>query len=409
MPTFNKHGEINDQNDEFQQLLRQKETGIRDVPEKQIHRPLMGGAQPARRMFPPVLLIVAGAVLVFLLVLGGIGVGMVLGRTSVPALVAATQILTADPTDAARAGDELASAPTPAVPAVAVPAVAVPAVAPTLVPSMPNAEAEMVLSYTGGVNAYTTQDWKRAVDLFQAVYSRNEAYLDIAEKLSATYYNWGVQLLGSDAPAEALDKFNAALSISPTHQPALAQQQRLVIYLDALSLRDQKALRAATVKLEELRGLQADFLDSTTLLYDTYLAYGEQLEAQRNEADARRIYTKAVGLPVPDTSAAQAGLRRLTPPPTPVKKKLRFSVLNYNDSPGCISIRITGIVPSGWYFSVDGLKVTGRFDSGGNARACGIGSGQEVTITVVDGNGRGVVGGTGVPSKGSAIMVAAWK
>jgi hypothetical protein len=124
----------------------------------------------------------------------------------------------------------------------------------------------------------------------------------------------------------------------------------------------------------------------------------------------------------PDNSEAQSCLeaaRRagiaLTPTPVPVstnpcdtKGCLRFRVLNYNDDSSCISVRITGVDTSGWTLTIDGLRLGASF-GGGDARVCGLGSGQQVTITVRDAGGGPVRGGAGIPSKGSAIMQAAWR
>jgi|GEM_PF-2271745 len=292
--------------------------------------------------------------------------------------------------------------------------------APTL-PPVPTADpaTQASINYQGGLVAYEKQDWAEASAQLQQVFDYNPGYLNITEVLSASYYNWGIQLLDEPAPMDALDKFNTALSITPTHQPALDQQQRLGLYLNGVRLRDQGELREATIKLEELRAIQPDYLDSPALLYDLYIAYGGQLEEQRAEDDARRIYAKAIGLSVPDTSAATAGLGRLKPPPTATPrpaptaqaaaKRLRFRVQNYNDDSRCISIGINGIAPAGWFFVVDGIGLQGRFDGGGNARVCGLAPGQEVTVSVLDGNGTHVIGGGSVPSKGSAIMVAEWR
>lgn len=318
----------------------------------------------------------------------------------------------------------MASEPTPPpLPTVAQMALAPTATllpAPTL-PPVPTADpaTQASINYQGGLVAYEKQDWAEASTQLQQVFDYNPGYLNIAEVLSASYYNWGIQLLDESTLADALDKFNAALSVAPSHALALDQQIRLGLYLDGVRLRDQGELREATVKLEELQGVQPDYLDSTALLYELYIAYGGQLEEQRAEDDARRIYTKAVELSVPDTSAAAAGLGRLKPTPTPTprpaptakpaEKLLRFRVLNYNDDARCISVGIKGIVPAGWFFVIDGIGQQGRFDGGGNARTCGLAPGQEVTITVLDGNGTRVAGGGGVPSKGSAIMVAEWR
>lgn len=99
------------------------------------------------------------------------------------------------------------------------------------------------------------------------------------------------------------------------------------------------------------------------------------------------------------------------PPPTPAPDtgKLWVRKLNEDDQPGCISMRITGVNTQGWSFSVDGMNLVGRFDKAGNARLCGLGADQEVTISVRDRRGMIVPGGRGVPSKGRAIMIGTWQ
>lgn len=99
------------------------------------------------------------------------------------------------------------------------------------------------------------------------------------------------------------------------------------------------------------------------------------------------------------------------PPPTATPNPGRLFVykLNEDDQPGCISMRIVRTNVSGWSFVVDGTSLRGRFDNAGNARLCGLGADQQVTISVLDRNGRIVPGGRGVPSKGRAIMIGEWR
>ena len=103
--------------------------------------------------------------------------------------------------------------------------------------------------------------------------------------------------------------------------------------------------------------------------------------------------------------------QNVPPPPTPVPDtgKLWVRKLNEDDQPGCISMRITGVNTRGWSFGVDGMNLAGRFDDAGNARLCGLGPDQEVTISVRDRSGRVVPGGRGVPAKGRAIMLGTWQ
>ncbi|OAN44635.1 serine/threonine protein phosphatase [Chloroflexus islandicus] len=101
------------------------------------------------------------------------------------------------------------------------------------------------------------------------------------------------------------------------------------------------------------------------------------------------------------------------PPPTPTvppePPRLRFVKLNENEDTRCILIQIRGINTAGWIVSIDGLRLSGAFDSGGNARVCGLRPRQEVTFTVRDEQGAPVRGGVGVPTRGSDVMFAEWR
>jgi hypothetical protein len=140
--------------------------------------------------------------------------------------------------------------------------------------------------------------------------------------------------------------------------------------------------------------------------------------SQNNGIAQVRIITNALDPADPNVIGATGYLpvwlitdQNVPPPPTPVPDagKLWVRKLNEDDEPGCISMRITGINTQGWSFGVDGMNLSGRFDNAGNARLCGLGPDQEVTISVRDRSGRIVPGGRGVPSKGRAIMLGTWQ
>jgi tetratricopeptide (TPR) repeat protein len=291
----------------------------------------------------------------------------------------------------------------------------------TLLPATPTSEpaAQAELSYQGGLNAYAAQDWQQAAGLLQQVYVYNPGYRDVGQVLAATLYNWGVADRDRGDVSAARDHFQAVLEIDPKHLLAPAEQEKASLFLDAGKAAASGDTSGAIDKYHALlRQSAGDYAGATGLLYELLVARAAEV-AQAGDADSLRaalsLYNEAAGLnSVPDRNIAEQGAAEIEPRlPKPTPKpalKLRFRVLNYSDDPSCISVQITGIVPAGWYFSVDGVRgVSGRFDSGGNARACGVGPGQEVTITVVDGNGKVVAGGAGVPSKGSAIMSAVWK
>ncbi|EFO81195.1 serine/threonine protein kinase [Oscillochloris trichoides DG-6] len=297
MPTFNEHGEINKDDEDILRLMLEKQVGPISIPETPVSRSPTPGTQP-QRMFPP---IVIGASVggLILLILIGVVIGMNLIKAQTTATTNAPAQVGVVITPTARAIGVASVTETPVTPT--------PAVTPTLDP-----QAKMALAYTDGVEAYAQQDWDKAIELFKRVYNQDENYLDISERLSATYYNWGVSLLNTRQYVEALDKFNAALSVEPTHQLALAQQTRLAFYLDALGAYANGQLRNAAISLEELRAIQADYLDSTNMLYTIYMEYGAQLERQRKISDALRIYRKAAKLPLEDVRAAQTRIRALT-------------------------------------------------------------------------------------------------
>jgi hypothetical protein len=205
---------------------------------------------------------------------------------------------------------------------------------------------------------------------------------------------------------------------------ALARQElsKAALFLEAQAAAGSGDQAGAVERYQSVNAMHGgDYAGATTQIYELLIAQAAAL-AERGGSDslrqAYRLYSEAASLDLGDRSYAQQAMleiERLLPTPTPTRPtaapaRLRFAVANYNDDPRCISIGISGITPAGWYFVVDGIgSVSGRFDGGGNARACGLGPGQEVTITVIDGNGRRVAGGGGVPSRGSAIMVASWR
>jgi hypothetical protein len=140
--------------------------------------------------------------------------------------------------------------------------------------------------------------------------------------------------------------------------------------------------------------------------------------SQNNGIAQVRIITNALDPADPNVIGATGYLpvwlitdQNVPPPPTPVPDagKLWVRKLNEDDEPGCISMRITGINTRGWSFGVDGMNLAGRFDNAGNARLCGLGPDQEVTISVRDQRGRVVPGGRGVPAKGRDIMLGTWQ
>ena len=302
-----------------------------------------------------------------------------------------------------------------------------------------------------GKQALADGKFAYAITLFSKVYAGNLGNTAASSLLADAYIAWGQKTIASVSGSSdklvepfslAIDRINNGLALMPpgtaAYTAAMAQSQAAATFIaqydHLVALKQQAEAKgdlatrqdnAGTLitQLKAFRTDHPDFPGLNPLESDALLAAAAAYEATNKDgANAKAPLEQALGYceqaqKLVPSDAAAACVSRITKrlsvvvatPPPPVEKKLRFRVLNYNDTPNCISISISGISTSGWTFTVDGLHVGGSFDTGGNARACGVGNGQDVTITVHYPDGRGVPGGMGVPSKGSAIMAAAWR
>ncbi|NNJ09782.1 hypothetical protein EKD04_005535 [Chloroflexales bacterium ZM16-3] len=316
--------------------------------------------------------------------------------------------------------------------------------APTSVPVTENPDVVL------GKQALSEGRFEYAITLFSKVYAGNLDNPEASSLLADAYLAWGQQsITAATGPSDqlaasfslAIDRLNNGLALTspdvPTYAAALAQSQAAATFIaqyDQLTALKQLAeadgdlatrqsnADTLVTQLAAFRNDQPDFPGLNPLERDALLTAAAAYEAtKKQDANAKDPLEKALGYckqakEIEESDTATACVSRITTRINAITtstaataKKLRFSVLNYNDTPSCISIRISGISTSGWTFTVDGLRVGGNFDGGGNARACGIGDGQEVTVSVRYPNGQVVPGGGGVPSKGSAIMLASWR
>jgi tetratricopeptide (TPR) repeat protein len=345
----------------------------------------------SQRVFPPIVVaILSGTALLLLIAIAG-GAWLLFRNTAGP-----TVRHGGDPQPSAPA----ASKPAPALVGAAAPATAAPTAA-------LRGQGDIAQCYAAGVAAYERQEWQPAAAQFQCVYNVDQSYQDIQEKLSATYYNWGVQLLGQGSAAAALDKFNTTLTIQPDHRLALEQQRRLAPYLDALSAIQQQNWAAAVEQLERLRAIQVDFLDSTALLYNAYLNYGAALERRDRLPAALQVYRSAAALPDTDTARARARAAALAallaPTPTsPAHAFLASIERNFvgSGNSGAFAACISGHDTSaGGPIDTAKIEVTNgpnRFSAvsaaGGFYNLCGLGA-SYWTVTLVDVPGDLPLGG----------------
>lgn len=88
---------------------------------------------------------------------------------------------------------------------------------------------------------------------------------------------------------------------------------------------------------------------------------------------------------------------------------LRFVRQSLDEASKCVAFRIQGIDTTGWRVTIDGLKLSSTFDASGVARICGLRAGAEFTFTVRDSADTPVPGGSGVPARDTAVMLATWE
>lgn len=267
----------------------------------------------------------------------------------------------------------------------------------------------------------------------------------LQEPLAGIYLDWGRATVAESKGdlrqiALANGRFNDGITIAPstgsTREALEAEHKLSAAIIEAAQLFAQ--LKAAPLDVQQrpdadrvvqllgqVRSQRADYPGLLPLHVDALLFAAKNYEnspgtakdeqkAAFNQALAYCKEAKSLDAQRKEASTCidqvTAKLNKLNPTPTATRDPsiLHFIAANYNDDPTCISVQIRGIKTNGWFFTVDGLKLRGNFDGGGNARLCGLGNRQEVTITVFNGAGRSVAGGRGIPSRGSAIMSAGW-
>lgn len=361
-----------------------------------------------------------------------------------------------------------AAEPTPTVTPLVIPTLA-PSAFPTTTPQAVGNIGADPAEIESAQRALAERSYAFAISLLAKNYASDRENETVRAALADAYIQWGQRELNdANASSEeraiklarAIDRLNSGLALlnpgDPGYILASNQSSTATAFIRALNdLQALKDLAAAEGDLETrqrngailvdqivaVRSQQADFPGLTELTIDALLTASDAYEDTRLTGEsarpllerARDYCTQAQNLG--DTATAPACVTRITqrinaptatatrtPPsptrtpsrPTPEPGRLRFRVVGYTDDPRCISVRITGIGTGSWRFVVDGIAVnnvqlTGYFQ-GGDARVCNLPTpGQQVTITVLNNRGQIVPGGSGVPSKGGAIMVAPWR
>lgn len=300
-------------------------------------------------------------------------------------------------------------------------------------------------------------NFEDALDVLVPLFERHPEREEVTNLLAAVYEQTGARLLSTAGgqPVSIQDAylmFSKGLNANPTDEELRRSLQANkdvseLLFSIAQNIEQLAALRQDKAPQEEQlqqAGAIYDLLQQLIPSYADYLAVlppGQLLDtadvfegagrAETDQGAARPLYEKGKDICtwVESSLAADAPERPraaqcrehldllLNPPPTPTRgpasttppKRLRFVKESENDTPTCISVGIRGISTGGWTFRVDGKNGMAQFDGAGNARICNLSSREVVTISVYNNQGQAVPGGKGVPSIGSAIMVANWR
>ncbi|ABX06121.1 MAG TPA: serine/threonine protein kinase [Herpetosiphon sp.] len=292
------------------------------------------------------------------------------------------------------------------------------------------------LEYALGQEAYDRQDWPLAAQAFNRVWELEPTYLELESIGSATYFNWALGALNSpEAVAISQQYLAEAFRFDPNHALAKrlnnllnsyqAGQQALSDGKTEASIEQLRQTLEQINSAQEFNGLRSE-LGVIEKLYQAYLLEARTAVEARDLAAAREAYRQAIELKDQDVnldvSEAQAGLRAISPTPTPVPtarpqptvartpERLYFQKYAENAvDPTCFAVHVRGANTGGWFVTVDGLGNRGNLDGAGNTNVCGLIASQQVTFTVYNGSGQAVLGGSGIPTRGGDLMIGYWQ
>lgn len=301
-------------------------------------------------------------------------------------------------------------------------------------------------------------NYDRAVQILRRV---TTAYPDLSaatDRLGEVYLAWGQELINTSSEQSqplaqitlALEKFTSGLALALNDETLLQNLQRehdlARGYLEATNAQnaftdasdaDLSTRRAESERISnlfeslfeqrpDLPGLRERYVRALLTVAESLApGTGEALSVEEEEARQEEVLTlcrRALDIEPTSREAADCVTTlSATPTPTPapvptrvpptavpVPSRLNVQLIDYNDAPGCLSMRVDNINAAGWTLTVDGTNLRGTFDGGNNVRVCGL-PGNDITFTVRYPNGSPVPGGGGIPARGTAILVGTWR
>ncbi|HID33858.1 MAG TPA: tetratricopeptide repeat protein, partial [Anaerolineae bacterium] len=194
-------------------------------------------------------------------------------------------------------------------------------------------QQELDRHFNQAVDAYNANEWAKAIALFQGIQARDDGFRAdaVKESLFISYLEEGERLVeedgnNADSVREALQHFNAALTIHPDNQRASQNRQLASLYLAALLAIQRDDWQNAVEELEKIHGVNPDYAGgrAACALYQGYVILAREHATIRRYDIALDLVNQALAIDQPCHDRKDAlALRNVilealaTPTPTP--------------------------------------------------------------------------------------------
>lgn len=176
-------------------------------------------------------------------------------------------------------------------------------------------QQELDALFNQAVAAYNANKWADAIASFEAIQAKDETFRTDAlkESLFISYLEEGERLIeenGDDTERmrQALQHFNAALTIHPDNQRAAQNRQLANLYLDAMLAMQRQDWEQAAENLESISQTKPAYAGgrAACFLYQSYIALAKIAVQEANYYSALRFINKALAIdpPCDDQKAA---------------------------------------------------------------------------------------------------------
>ncbi len=196
-------------------------------------------------------------------------------------------------------------------------------------------QQELDALFNQAVDAYNANHWADAIALFESIQNKDDTFRTDAlkESLFISYLEEGERLIeeqGDDIASirQALQHFNAALTIHPDNQRATQNRYLANLYLNALLAMQRDDWKQAAHNLETIYEVNPAYAGgrASCFLYRSYIALAKEDKKQEKYASALAYVDKALAIkPACDDQKDGRSLRYLllqalaTPTPTPTR------------------------------------------------------------------------------------------